>query len=94
MDIKNLAQLKRAINDKKAFEIVKHCRFPEWEGQTRVPNVVQTNGFYSVIPNEPNHKVSMFNDGKGSWLAYRKASEWKFEDGVCELSGVWTIRFV
>lgn len=94
MDIKNLAQFKRAINERKQFEIVKHCRFPEWVGQVRVPNVVQTNGFYSVIPNEPNHKVSMFNDGMGSWLAYGKASEWKFENGTCELNGIWAIRFI
>lgn len=94
MEIKNLAQLKRAINGRNAFEIVKHCRFPEWEGQVRIPNVTQTNGFYSVVQNDPSHKVSMFNDGKGSWLAYGKASEWKFENGTCCLNGIWEIKFI
>lgn len=46
--IKNLSQLKKAINEKKEFKIVRHYIHPDYEGQVRVPNIIQTNGFYSV----------------------------------------------
>lgn len=100
MEIKNLAQLKKAINAKTPFQIVQHFVKPEFTGQIRKPNVVQTNGFYSVVHNDPDHMVSRFNGGKGSWIAYGKASDWKFEDGLCKLydSGkdrpTWEIRFL
>ena len=84
MEIKNLAQLKKAIGNKTPFVILKHYVRPEFEGQIRVPSVVQTNSFYSVIQGDPDHEVSKFNGGKGSWLEYGKASDWVFENGVCK----------
>ena len=100
IEIKNLSQLKRAINAGTPFVILKHYIKPEFEGQIRKPSVVQTNGFYSVIHGDPEHPVSKFNEGKGSWLAYGNASGWSFEDGVCKLFDikkerpVWEIKFV
>lgn len=100
MEVKNLAQLKRAIQSGRAFEIVRHYVRPEYEGQIRQPSVVQTNGFYSVIHNDPAHRISQANNGRGSWIEYGKASDWVFEDGLCKLYGknelrrVWEIRFV
>jgi len=105
MEIKNLAQLKKAIQSGAQFVILKHYVRPEYEGQVRKPNVVQTNGFYSVIPDDPDNVISKFNNGKGSWIEYGKAGDWSFEDGVCKLfdhrtngSGerrpVWEIKFV
>lgn len=105
MEIKNLAQLKRAIQAKQPFEIVRHYVRPDFEGQVRKPNVIQTNGFYSVILDHPEHPVSQFNGQKGSWIEYGKASDWMFENGLCkhfdrrtngtgERRPVWEIRFV
>ena len=105
MEIKNLAQLKRAISGKSAFVIVKHYVRPDFEGQVRQPNVVQTNGFYSVIKGDQAHQVSQFNGGRGSWIDYGKAGDWEFEGGLCkkfdhrtngtgERRPVWAIRFV
>ena len=103
MEIKNLSQLKKAIEGRRSFVIVRHYVRPEFEGQIRQPSTIQTNGFYSVIEGDPSHPVSRFNDGKGSWFAYGKAADWIFENGLCkafdhraggELRPVWEIRFV
>ena len=105
MEIKNLAQLKREIQAKRPFEIVRHYVRPEFEGQIRKPNVIQTNGFYSVILDDPDHHISQANGQKGSWIDYGKASDWAFEDGLCkafdhrgngsgERRPVWEIRFL
>lgn len=101
MEIKNLSQMKKAVNAKMPFSIVKHYIKPELEGQIRVPNVLQTNGFYSVEKDKPNSPVSIANNGKGYWFEYGKASNWNFENGICTLvehhNGkeipVWSIQF-
>lgn len=78
MIVKNLTQLKKAIEARTPFEIVKHYIHP-YTGQIRVPNVVQTNGFYSVTRDDVKNEVNMFNGGKGVWMPYGKASDWKFD---------------
>ena len=79
MIIKNLTQLKRAIEARTPFEILEHNVHPESVGQIRVPNVVQTNGFYSVVRDEPNNPINFYNNHRGSWLGYGKAREdWEF----------------
>lgn len=96
--IKNLSQLKKAINEKRHFIIRKHYVRPEYEGQERIPNVIQTNAFYSVVANEPENPVSLGNRGKGSFCEYGKASDWTFEDGVCKQNyfgkPLWEIEFI
>ena len=92
--IKNLSQLKKAIEEKRRFEIVNHYIKPEHIGQIRKPNIVQTNGFYSVMDEQPEHEISKANYGKGCWLDYGKASEWKFEDGICKFKNVLDIKFI
>ncbi|MBC5688170.1 peptidylprolyl isomerase [Mediterraneibacter sp. NSJ-55] len=98
MKIKNLSQLKKAINNKNEFIIVEHGIRPEYVGQIRKPNLIQTNGFYSIVDNEPNHPVTLANSGKGSWIEYGKASDWKFENELCiQYIGdrkIWTIEFL
>ena len=102
MEIKNLSQLRKTISAKTPFTIVKHYIHPEFDGQIRVPNVVQTNGFYSVIKGDPEHFISKSNCGKGYWLGYGKASDWTFDNEVCTLYNhlsngesitVWQIKF-
>ena len=63
--IQNLSQLKRAINEKKRFEIVRHFKHPAFAGQIRKPNKLQTNAFYSVVDGQPEHEVSKANGGIG-----------------------------
>ena len=82
--IKNLNQLKKSLKKGTRLQIVTHCR-PEWAGQLREITVANTQGFYSIIPDEPDHKVSKGNDGKGSVLWWSNAPFWDFTDGVCSL---------
>lgn len=97
-EIKTLAGLKRAIQSGLCFKIKKHYIKPEYDGQIRKPNIIQTNGFYSIVPNEPKHFVSLANDGRGFWASYGKASEWSFENGVCKQifrgREIWEIEFI
>ena len=44
-----------------------------------------TQGFYSIVPDEPDHKVSLANDGKGFVLWWCNASDWEFHDGICSI---------
>lgn len=85
IDVKNLSQLKRTMQAGNSFTILKHNVHPEYTGQQRKANVIQTNGVYTVIPGDRWHKISMMNERKGCWLAYGKASEWEFNNGVCSL---------
>lgn len=80
--IKNLNQLKKALKKGTCFEITKHCR-EEYIGQKRMVTLANTKGFYSIIPDEPESKVTLANDGKGSLLWWSKAPFWNFENGVC-----------
>lgn len=84
LDITNLSQLKKAIKEGKQFIIQDHNK-KEYIGQIRKPNVIQTNGFYSVIPDEPENKISLANGKRGSWLEYGKATLWDFYKGRCYL---------
>ena len=101
-EIKNLAQLKRVIQEKREFIIRVH-RQEKFLGQKRIPNVVQSNGFYSVISGQPEHEVSCANHGKGSWIDFGKATQWEFQEETCSMylpemehipeNLIWTIEF-
>lgn len=82
--IKNLSQLKRALVPGAEFEIVAHCRM-ECIGQRRKVNKANTQGLYSIIPNEPQSRVTTANCGKGSWLGWSTAAFWGFENGTATL---------
>lgn len=82
--IKNLSQLKKALAPGAEFEIIAHCR-PECVGQRRRVNSANTQGFYSVIPDEPQSKVSTANCGKGSWLGWSKAPFWSFDGDTASI---------
>ncbi|WP_099467782.1 peptidylprolyl isomerase [Konateibacter massiliensis] len=84
MEIKNLSQLKKAIAAGNIF-IIKDHRVSEFIGKKRKGNVIQTNGIYSIVPDEPENRINQANGRKGSWLEYGKASEWKFDNGICTL---------
>lgn len=84
--IKNLSQLKKELVPGAKFEILEHTR-SECVGQTREINIANTQGFYSIIPGEPVHRISLANCGKGSWLAWSKAPYWSFEGDTATLYG-------
>lgn len=82
--IQNLSQLKRTLKAGTIFRITAHCR-PECAGQKRLVTHSNTQGFYSILPDEPQSKTSLANGGKGSVLWWSKAPFWKFENGVCSI---------
>ena len=97
--VKNLAQLKRAIGEKKRFRVVEHWKHPECVGEIRKPNILKTTCFTTVIDGDPDHKVSMANGGIGYWMWYGKANMWDFdEEYITALTAkgtpIMTIRFV
>ena len=84
MAFKNLAELKRYIKIGTEFKATSHKYHPDIVGLTRVVTKVQTNGFYSKIKDEPNHRFSDCNGGKGFFTEVGKAGGYIFdgENGV------------
>ncbi len=77
--IKNLAELKRIIKPGTEIKALSHANHPEIVGLTREVINVQTNGFYSVIKDQPEHRFSQCNYGKGFWSPFEKASCYEFD---------------
>ena len=88
-EIKNLNQLKKALVLGARFNIVKHFVHPEFTGQKRIVQAVQSNAIFSGVINEPDNTVSKANNGKGVYLGFGKASTWEFKDGLCTSYNVW-----
>jgi hypothetical protein len=76
--IKNLSQLKKALKAGATFEITAHCR-PDCIGQQRQVTKANTQGFYSILPAEPQSKTSLANGEKGSWLGWSNAPFWSLK---------------
>ena len=79
MAFKNLAELKRYIKLGTEFKATRHKYHPDIVGLTRVVTKVQTNGFYSKIKDEPNHRFSDCNGGKGFFTEVGKAGGYIFD---------------
>lgn len=96
--ITNLSQFKKAMKAGQKFQIIEHFNFPERNGEIRQANVVQTNGMYTIIPDNPDSNITKANNGKGSWIAYGKASDWTFTNGVIQQNfmgkPMWTLRMI
>ena len=96
--INNLSQVKKAIANGREFMIVEHFIKPHLTGQKRKPSKVQTNAFYSVVPDDPDNEVSKANGGLGYFLQYGKASDWDFNGELitvnCRGNKIMTIKFV
>ena len=84
IEIKNLAQLKRALTVGAEFEITSHIR-PDISDQLRRVNYVDTTGIYSIRPDAPDDKITLANEGRGSYLQWGKAAEWDFKNDICTL---------
>lgn len=80
--VNNLSQLKKALEACPRLEIVGHCR-KECVGEIRRVTLANTQGFYSVVDGQPEHKISQANNGKGSVLWWSKAQFWHFKLDTC-----------
>ena len=76
--IKNLADLKRHIKLGTELIATAHQIHPDIVGLTRVVTKVQTNGFYSKVKDQPEHKWSTCNHGVGCWTPFNNASAYRF----------------
>ena len=96
--VQNLNQFKKAIAAGTCFEIVKHYIHPEYTGQKRIPNVIQTNGFYSAVLMPDGTKNANWNYGKGLWYGYEKAADYEFDGDVIRCKrgsrNIFDIRFI
>lgn len=82
--IKNLNQLRRTLREGTQLEILDHCR-PECIGQIRNITLVNTQGFYSTVANQPDASANRGNGGRGPILWWGRAAYWQFTDGVCSV---------
>lgn len=82
--IKNLSQLKKKLNKGARFCVLAHGR-PECVGEEREVTYANTQGFYSIVPGNPDCRTSLANDGRGSHLWWSRAPFWEFDNGVCTL---------
>ena len=77
--IRNLACLKRAIKPGAELMATYHANHPEIVGLVRVVTEVQTNAFYSVIKDQPNHEYTTCNHRKGFRSNFEKAANYQFD---------------
>lgn len=85
IQVKNLAELKRAIQPGVEMLTTSHAYHQEIVGLIRQVTKVQTVGFYSVIKDQPNHKYSTCNHGKGFFTGFEKASAYIFDGNTITL---------
>ena len=85
LEIKNLAALKRAIKPGTELMATYHSKHPEIVGLVRVVTEVQTNAFYSVIKDQPDHKYSACNYGKGFRSDFEKAANYQFDGSTIKV---------
>ena len=79
LEIRSLADLKRAIKPGAELMATYHAKHPEIVGLVRVVTEVQSNAFYSVIKDQPDHKYSACNFGKGFRSDFEKAANYQFD---------------
>ena len=85
LQIKNLADLKRHIKLGTELVAMAHQYHPDIVGLTRVVTKVQTNGFYSKIKDQPDHKWSTCNQGLGFWSPFNKAGAYHFTESTVQV---------
>ncbi len=93
--VKNLAHLKRLFQPGAQYRTLRHAVHPDYVGLMRVVSTVQNNAVYSKIKDQPDHKLSTCNHGKGVRTDFEKASCYRFGDTVEVLdeNGVFMYEF-
>lgn len=79
LQFKNLADLKRHIAVGTELVATFHSKHPDLVGLTRVVTEVLTNGFYSKIKDQPDHRWSTCSYGRGFRTFFEKASAYRFQ---------------
>ena len=79
IEIHSLSELKRTIKPGTELMATYHSKHPETVGLVRVVTEVQTNAFYSKIKDQPDHRYSTYNYGRGFRTDYEKASCYQFD---------------
>lgn len=80
--VNNLAHLKRLFQVGAQYRTLRHAIHPDYVGLIRVVSTVQGNAVYSKIKDQPNHRLSNCNHGKGVRTDFEKASRYRFGDTV------------
>lgn len=80
--IKNLAHLKKVLQEGAEYKILDHKNHKDAIGLIRKISVVQSNAVYSRIKDQPDHKYSVCNSGMGLRMDFGKASNYIFGDTV------------
>ena len=79
LTVKNLAELKRIIRPGTEFLTIAHSKQPDMVGLVRVVSEVQSNAFYSKIKDQPEHKFSICNHGRGFRTDFKRAGDYIFD---------------
>lgn len=82
---KHRADLMRHISVGTEIVATAHAYHPDLIGLIRVVTKVQTDGFYSKIKGQPEHKWSTCNHGRGFFTPYSKASFYRFNGGTVQV---------
>ena len=76
--MRTMTELKKILTVGAEFEIIDAHR-TETIGQIRSVNYANTQGIYTIIPAEPDSKITKANGGKGSYLEWKSAKYWRFK---------------
>ena len=77
--ISSLAELKRYIQPGMELVVSYHSKHPGLIGLRRVVTKVQTNAYFTVVKDQPEHRYSDCNDGRGFRSDIYKASCYRFD---------------
>lgn len=78
LQISSLAELKRCIQPGMELEVSYHSKHPGLVGLRRVVTKVQSNAYFTVVKDQPEHRYSDCNDGRGFRSDIEKASCYRF----------------
>lgn len=77
--INSLAELKRYLQPGMELEVSYHSKHPGLVGLRRVITKVQSNAYFTVVKDQPEHRYSDRNDGRGFRSDIEKASCYRFD---------------
>lgn len=78
LQISSLAELKRYLQPGMELEVSYHSKHPGLVGLRRVITKVQSNAYFTVVKDQPDHWYSVCNDGRGFRSGIERASRYIF----------------
>ena len=79
LQISSLAELKRYLQPGMELEVSYHSKHPGLVGLRRVITKVRSNAYFTVVKDQPEHRYSDCNDGRGFRSDIEKASCYRFD---------------